>query len=544
MPSKSEKLQFIKAIVSDHERFWEDQRAEMERYRNVYETRFYKNGDISKVRSQLRVEVSDGYNFIEGFVASLFTKDPSVTVSQEATGKGSIRKAQEVANRILSRTRTNFEQTSRFSLIYPQSYIKWAAKESGNPLDRVQSRSIPPWEVIIDRDACDWESQRYVGHLYHMPVSEARQRFGAKDFKPVPKVGYFDTKKPSGQNDAPDIPDAYLYIKVAEIYDLTNDTLLHWTPHWKGGDEILEEDPIPLTDADGRPCLTIIPLYYGRSADAPLIGYSAMSRVYDQIFEKNIVRSFWANAIRRDTRQYIYKKGEIDEESLARVAAGEDGAFIPVDAESLAGVISEIPVTPISSNHDRYLLNIDQDLAKAAVLAPFTRGEATKASATEIAALNQYTTSEVGRLARDRDIMIEKSAEIVIRIILSLFEEDEKPVIVVNGIPETITREDLEGPFRIVANDQGSTPVSDAARRNQLIQLAPLLVQLGADPKTVREEIVRQFSLDEKLAEQPEQPPAPPTPPQGAPSAAAADQATEQQLIQQGLVPNTGQTAI
>ena len=59
-------------------------------------------------------------------------------------------------------------------------------------------------------------------------------------------------------------------------------------------------------------------------------GLSAMKRIYDQVYEKNILRSFWANAVRRDTRQYLVREGAIDEESLAKITAGIDGAMITV----------------------------------------------------------------------------------------------------------------------------------------------------------------------------------------------------------------------
>ena len=61
---------------------------------------------------------------------------------------------------------------------------------------------------------------------------------------------------------------------------------------------------------------------------------------------------------------------------LAKITAGIDGAMIGVDEESLDGLIREVPVTPISSNFDRYLAQIEGDLSRGSILAPFTRGEA------------------------------------------------------------------------------------------------------------------------------------------------------------------------
>ena len=227
------------------------------------------------------------------------------------------------------------------------------------------------------------------------------QRFGPHQWIPVKKENYFGptSTREDPYDQATNIPDNFMYCKVVELYDFINGKLYFWTPNVQDTDRLLEESDIPLEASDGTPVSPIVPLYYSRVPDQPLDGISAMKRIYDQVYEKNILRSFWANAVRRDTRQFLVREGAIDEEALAKITAGVDGAMIPVDTENLAGVISVVPSVPISSNHDRYLQQIDQDLAKGSVMAPFTRGEATKSSATEVAALAQYTASEIGRLA-------------------------------------------------------------------------------------------------------------------------------------------------
>ncbi len=140
-------------------------------------------------------------------------------------------------------------------------------------------------------------------------------------------------------------------------------------------------------------------------------GLSAVARVYDQFYEKNILRTYWANAVRRDSRQYLYREGMVDEEALAKITAGVDGAMIPIDSDTLSGIIVPVGVEPISSNFDRYLAAIEGDINRGSSLAPFARGEATKATATEITALAAYSASEIGKLARERDNAIEAKAK-------------------------------------------------------------------------------------------------------------------------------------
>ena len=164
---------------------------------------------------------------------------------------------------------------------------------------------------------------------------------------------------------------------------------------------------------------------------------------------RSICRTYWANAVRRDSRQYLYKEGAIDEEALAKVTAGIDGAMIAVDADSLDGVIRDVGVTPISTNFDRYLNYVEADLARGSVLAPFSRGEATKATATEITALAQYSASEIGKMARDRDEALEDIVLCYLRQLVLLSDDGETAVLDVEGEGKVLTPEGLDAKFRI-----------------------------------------------------------------------------------------------
>jgi hypothetical protein len=148
-------------------------------------------------------------------------------------------------------------------------------------------------------------------------------------------------------------------------------------------------------------------MYFNRIPDKPLDGYSAMARIYDQVFETNVIRSFQANAVRKASRQYLVRKGALDEEQMSQITSGIDGVFIEVDDDSLSGIISPIPQNPMPAELQAYYQMVQSDKDKGSMFAPFTRGESTRASATEIVALAAYTSSEVGRMARERDKSIE-----------------------------------------------------------------------------------------------------------------------------------------
>jgi hypothetical protein len=452
--------------------------------------------------------------YVESYISSLFSKTPSVVIGADiaATG-GDPKLAQAAANRFLYNQREQLEIASRLALIYQFSALKLSPVESDEMLDKVTIRALPCWEVMLDRDATAATDQRFIGHTYYLNMVEAKRKFGAKKFVAVPKENYFDEgggPVSYTKQDYADLPDDYLYIEIVELYDLLHNEVYYWSPSYKNGDGIILRSEIPVRTYNDQPLAPIVPLFYSRSPSKPMEGLSSLARLYDQFYEKNILRTYWANAVRRDSRQYLYREGMVDEESLAKITAGVDGAMIAIDSDTLSGIIQPVGVEPISSNFDRYLAAIDGDINRGSSLAPFARGEATKATATEITALAQYSASEIGKLARERDNSMESIINVYLRTLVLLAEEGDKAVLNVEGEGRVITPEDLEGKFRINALDQGSTPLSDAIRKQNLLSLLPTLQGLGVPPEKIKEEIIRAYELPKNFLEAiPEAPAAP-----------------------------------
>lgn len=498
MPRQSESdiIKLIRQILVEHNAYYDNKRSELQRFRDVYENRFWDTSDTKINKDMIRIETADCFSYVEGFIASLFSRNPAVAVGKDPSViEGEPQMAQEIANRFLFDQREQFEIGSRLALIYYSSFFKLAPKQSDDMLDRASIRALPCWEVIVDRDACSWESQRFCGHVYFLSLPEARERFRKKKFNPIPKEDYFKpTDRKSNNGKQSDLPDDYLYIKVVELYDLAYDSVYFWSQNYAEGDKLLLREDIPLRTYDNNPIAPIIPLYYARKPEKPMEGLSAVARAYDQFYEKNILRTYWANSVRRDSRQYLYKAEAFDSDALAKITAGVDGAMIEVDEQSLEGLIKQVGVEPISSNFDRYLAQIESDINRSSVLSPF-QGAPSKATATEIAALAQYAASEIGKLARERDGSIEGAALVYLRMIYLLADEGEEAVIEVDGKPRIIKPEDLDAKFKIVALDQSSTPLSEAIRKQNLLTLLPTLQAMGVPMDKVKEEIVRLYDL-------------------------------------------------
>ena len=492
----------IKQIVQVHEAYWDKYRNDLYRYKLAYETRFWEKATEAEMATY--VQTADAYGYIESYIASLFARNPGVIIKNGIRGRGDATVAQHLANDFLVYQRQQIENASRLALIYPMSYIKLIPTEREDIYRRIDSCAICPWEVILDREARRYEDQRYIGHKYFMTLMEAREKFGDKKYEPVRKEEYFEqfALKNNDYINEEEISDQnfdyYKYIEIVELYDLHTNQMHFWSPNWKEGAEFLLTAPIPFIDAKGEPAIPIIPLYFNRLPDKPLDGYSAMSRIYDQIYETNMVRTYQANAVRKASRQYLIKKGALDEEQMAQITSGIDGIFIEVDEEILSGVIQPVPQNPTPPELQYYIQQIQADKDKGSILAPFTRGESSRTSATEAAALAAYTSSEIGRLARERDNMIEQVASVYLTMLsLYLEENNVRQLIQINGELKVVKPEQLEENFHIYAQDQASTPLSESVKKREFLQTIPLLQQLGVPGDIILKEVVRSLNLPE-----------------------------------------------
>jgi len=159
-----------------------------------------------------------------------------------------------------------------------------------------------------------------------------------------------------------------------------------------------------------------------------------------------------------------------------------------------------MPQNPTPPELQVYYDQVQKDKDKGSILAPFTRGESTRSSATEIAALAAYTSSEVGRLARERDATIELIASAYINIVAIYMEEDDaKDVIVLDNRQEVVRASDLRGNFQFFAQDQASTPLSESVRKREFIQSIPTLQGLGVPNSVLLSEMVRSLGLPESF---------------------------------------------
>lgn len=544
--------EIIKREVADHDNRWDAVSSEMRELRDVYETRYWRGR--SRLSGALVIELSLGYEFIESYIASLYAREPAVIVSPDVRVRGDAEIAGLAANYWMAKVRQTVEDATRLALIFPYAAVKLYPTDNRDVLRRVGISTIEPWDVVLDRDADSWETQRFIGHRYWVPLSDAKKTWGNKKYDARAKRQYLTTEADS---DAKSTVDDYgRYVQVVEVYDMVGDRLYIWSPDYKNGDEWLyhgiklvgyDENgdeittvykSIPIRTADDEPRLPISPVYMNTLPYDPLAGYSALRRVYDQIRERIFARTYQAAAVRKAARQWLVRKDSITGDNMEALVEGIDGEFIEVEGNSkLDEVIFPVPHTPTPPEIERYSQEVQSDLDRGSIMAPFTRGEATKATASEVTALAAYTASEVGRMARVRDAVIESVAAIYVDM-LRIYLADEPQLVTINGSTVTLKSGDLDAAFVYYAQDGGSTPVDRTVRRQELQNAVPMLQALGVPKETILSELIRVNDWPESFL------PSAPTPgavlPEGAPAPGQVEGALPAPAtgLEPGLLPS------
>jgi len=133
-----------------------------------------------------------------------------------------------------------------------------------------------------------------------------------------------------------------------------------------------------------------------------------------------------AMATRKDTRQYVTRKGTFNSDEITELTEGIDGLVLQVSEDferPLSEAVYPIPTAPISANIDRYLKEVENDLERGIGSSPQARGIVTKATAFEVQTVQQYTESDFGMHAMIKDEWLSDIVRVVLRALISAMQD-------------------------------------------------------------------------------------------------------------------------
>jgi len=418
-------------------------------YWKYVRTRGHKNKKDYTRQTDIDVEVNRLWGIVSSYLSALYPRANRAVVTPDPAGRGDPTKAEIALNRWLSSNRIHKRVMTglRQAILYPGCGAKIGYYPGrGNPLDRVWMRVIPWWEILLDADVGDAEDERFRGHLYYRPRTEVEKEYGLKDLAGTSRDDYLDggiaaqeskkrnpgQKQASSDNSAfvrvlelcnlkdtwkdPENPDI-VYEGRLEIYVLGQGKISN-KPIWMG--------PLPFAAADGEPLPHVVPLIFNHEPEFPLRGLAHSARVLPQIREMNSYRSFMAMATRKDTRQYVTRKGTFGSDELTDLTEGNDGLILQLDADydrPLGDAIVPIQNAPLTGNMDQYMAIVDNDLERNIGMSPSARGIVTKATAFEVQAVQQYTESDFGMHAATKDEWLVQLLNVVLRALISSMQD-------------------------------------------------------------------------------------------------------------------------
>tara|TARA_R100001163_G_scaffold7299_1_gene7715 strand:+ start:4835 stop:7207 length:2373 start_codon:yes stop_codon:yes gene_type:complete len=445
----------VHQFVRGHDKYARNNRKDWSLYKHTYMTRYweYMTGDDMPKRNrrlrEVEVEVNRLWGVITSYLSALYPRASRVVLSPDPSGKGDPEKAELTINRMLSSRKIHERvMTSlRQSLLYPGSGMKVGYKHGrGNPMDRVWLRVIPVWEMLLDTEVSDTDDERFRGHLYYRPKHEVEEEYGLSDLNGVRRVdflsasdAYADDTKNRKRYEVPN--DDNNFVRVLEFCNLVDHFVDPENPDLKyeGRLEIyvlgqgavskkpVYVGPLPFARHDGEPMAHIVPLIFNYEPEFPLRGIAHVKRLMPQFKELNAYRSYMAMATRKDTRQYVTRKGTFNSDEMTLLTEGHDGLILEVDSgyeRPLADAILPIQNAPISANIQNYLSTVEVDLERVIGTSPAARGIVTKATAYEVETVQQYTESEFGLHAAIKDQWLASLTELMMRALISCMQDD------------------------------------------------------------------------------------------------------------------------
>ncbi len=464
----------VASLRREHGKRRQQRLSQWKEIARLYRVEWWKGRLVVPNQAERTIETADAHAYVETLVSSLYTRAPAVVLGEAPDGAGDAELAEAAVNAWLADQRKAIELVTRRALLYGLAAGKVAATGDEDFLAALRLEAIPPWELLLDEEADRWEDQRYILHVYTLPLDEAKRRWPNRRWRSQPSIT--------------DGPKGWQGVQVVEVWTPQGEGAI-WSPDLDSGNRWLAKDL-------SLPACPIVPLVPTPDPERPLVGLSRVWLLRHQFREKNILRTYRAAAVRKDARLYATLRGILDDEAQALLEAGVDGAVLELDLPAgtdLRHVLLPLQHAPVSSNIVEYEQQVDRDIQRGSALSPLTRGEPIRTTATEVTALAAYAANEVGKLARERDIFIEGVAKVWLALATPLLDKPYR--LLVQGRRRSLAPADLDADFRPVARDAGATPQSDAARASNLVSMLPTLQALGVPRETLLRELVDVLDL-------------------------------------------------
>ena len=415
-------------IVTDHDKVMDDLRDEMAETKAIYETKWWEHYVRMGTRKGIfrggykwdgaEIEVNRLRRMIRTYLGALYPRSSRVVCEADPRDRGTPQVGQAVLNDWWKKPYgyLTVDHAVMMALILPGAGLKVGYDPgTANPIERVWMRPIPPWELVLDRDAPSWEDERFRGHLYQAPIEEVVARYPQLDgkLKGARRVDYFENTSLTGNpNPNVNLPTQSVpgeYVRVFEFLNLRDSYVSATGEVYKGRLEVYVLDqsddvsgapvvvtPLPFQDADGRDLPNIEPLVFDHEVGYPFRALAPAKTVMPQQTELNKVRTAMARDTRRNARKFAYLDGALSQDELDKLTNGIDGQGVKIPPDMpIEKAIRQFDVQPLSADNIRYMQIVEADLDRVSGPSQNAQGQSINTTAYEVQTIQLFAEEEI-----------------------------------------------------------------------------------------------------------------------------------------------------
>ena len=538
----------IGSIWKEFERWCEEMRPEWQLTRACNRTKMWAEGrpygwNEQQVKKKLpvRVEVNRVQPYLEAMVSSMFMRRPRSRVGLPGVfpvKPGRKPKARETGDQVQALldawlVRAGVQQAAMdaysLALMYGDAGFRIGCDDDERDrarrpdvLDRVWVEPIPPWELVMDREAKRGQ-ERYRGHVSLRLLSQVRRELGAAmdDVQGEP-LRDFIAGGWRGVSDAT-VRGLDVYVRLLEFYDLGDDDTPGSQSFWLVGAggairPVGERLEMPWVYPDGCPAVPIVPVVLTHDPEAPLKGIPAVRRIVNLNVEQNLVMSTVLGMARRDAARKVgTARGQLDPDAITALESDDDFSIVIVGQDGADGparvaeAMVPLATPPIPASLPASLGILERGWQQASGLSDNAMGRnlRTNTSASEA----RFLAMSDARSASQAQTQMGHAVAALGRLFLTVVREDVNDSkskalqFVHRGATVRLEAESLALPWEVEIADAGATPVGEEARREEFASIQQPLLTLarlafgggGQEPVDPATQIMAGLMLDKMV---------------------------------------------
>lgn len=345
-------------------------------------------------------------------------------------------------------------------------------------------KSIHPLDFLVDPEAMNYEEARWVAHVVRRPwiqaVNDSRYENEArKELQVGPAGRFFDSGDGSYESDFrrdnPDFLDSSL-VTIYEIFDKTTQRI------------------IVLSGSTSKPLMVRPYPFFGRTGpyvvsqliptDENFWGVPWSDTFTPQITAMNTLRTQMMNHIQRwGVPKGAFRKGEIDEEDLQRLANSLVGEFVSVDMSTEEDIRNALMVFPaLSLNADTYraaeMFKNDMQEISGVTENQLGGGKGVQ-TATEASIVNQQSGLRTGDMRFVVDQMLRDSTRNIVSLMRQFWQsKDIIPIVGPEGQSWDLSGQQLNFEYDADVEPGSTERIDRNARMRQSVELLQVLASI------------------------------------------------------------------